>query len=90
MLKKVSDPRHQSYTDYDNYVLLFVRILGAVFHIGSMRKISVELNSKICIGNVAVMLEHDDLDELPYWETINDYLKLFGETELENIIQQLV
>ena len=90
MLKQVSDPRHQSYTDYENYVLLFVRILGAVFHIGSMRKISVELNNKICISNVAVMLKHEDLQELPYWETINNYLKLFSETELENIIQQMV
>ena len=90
MLRKVNDPRRQSYTDYDNYALLFVRILGAVFHIGSMRKISVELNNKICISNVAVMLKHEDLQELPYWETINNYLKLFSETELENIIQQMV
>ena len=37
-LKEVSDPRHQSYITYENYVLLMTRILSAVFYISSMRK----------------------------------------------------
>ena len=90
MLKQVNDPRHKSYIDYENYVILFCRILAVIFRIGSMRKITGEFNNSNCINNIAVILELENLQELPYWETINDYLKLFEATELECIIHKLV
>ncbi len=90
LLRKVDDPRHPSYIDYKNHLILFVRILAAVFHIGSMRKITSNFNNSTVINNIAVLLGEQDLNELPHYETINDYLKLFKETELENVITGIV
>ena len=91
LLKELPDTRHQSYIDYEKEVLLICRILGAVFEIGSMRSITESFNRTNCIKNVSLILGlEEELKELPYWETINDYLKLLPSSELEAIIPQLV
>jgi hypothetical protein len=90
MLRKVSDSRNQSYTTYGNHIILFVRILAVVFHISSMRKITTSFNTRNCIHNIAVLLDEQELKEIPHWETINDYLKSFEETELEEVITKLL
>jgi hypothetical protein len=49
------------------------------------------LNRTNCIKNISRVLELDEeLTELPYWETINDYLKKLEPKELEQIIPRLV
>jgi len=91
LLRQCEDRRHQSYTSYDNYVILFVRILGAAFRIESMRGISEGLNKEICIENINKMIELEEgLEELPHWETINNYLKVLEPSELEDVIPKLV
>lgn len=91
LLRQCLDHRHQSYIDYKKHVLLFVRILGAVFRIESMRGMSEELNKVVSIKNVSRMLElEEELTELPHWKTINDYLEKLNSTELESIIPKLV
>ena len=86
----MKDTRHQSYITYEGHVNLFTRILGSIFHIGSMRKISTEFNHDACIKNVGQMLAVEDLQELPHWSTINNYLEKVDPVELEEIIQKLV
>ena len=90
MLKRVKDPRNQSYITYERQVILMVRILAAIFHIGSMRKTTEEFNKDECIRNVSVLLGIEELEELPHWSTINNYLEKIKDTELENVIQKLV
>lgn len=91
LLKAVKDPRHQSYIDYESHIILFTRILGAVFQIESMRQLSGELNRIVCIKNIGKMLEtKENLIELPHWKTINNYLERFKTEELEKIIHKLV
>jgi len=91
LLENREDPRHQSYIEYENKVILFTRILATVFRIGSMRQITEALNHRISIQNVGTMLELDEeLTELPHWSTINDYLEKLPSTESEAIIPKLV
>lgn len=90
LLKQVEDPRHQSYIIYRNHVLLLTRILSAVFYINSMRKTSEKFNSEIIIENIGLLCGEKDLEELPYWETINNYLKSFPSDELQRVVCQLV
>jgi len=52
------------------------RILSSLFYISSMRKTSEEFNSEILIKNVWTLCKEEAVvEELPYWETINRYLK---------------
>ena len=91
LLKSRKDHRHQSYIDYKNHVILFTRILAAVFRIESMRKTSENLNRVVCIKNVSKILGlEEELSELPHWKTINDYLEALEPSELEEIIPALV
>ena len=89
LLREVSDPRHQSYITYENYVLLMTRILSAVFYISSMRKSSEELNSTIGIANIGA-ITGKKLEEIPYWETINNYLERIDPPEMQEVICGLV
>ncbi len=88
-LGAVSDPRHPSYITYKGHVLLMTRILSSIFYISSMRKTSEEFNSDTVISNIGYICK-EELTELPYWETINEYLKRLKSDELQGIICQLV
>ena len=88
-LREVRDPRHQSYITYSNCTIMMTRILSAIFYISSMRKASEELNSTTAIENIGKLC-HEEIDELPYWETINDYLKRIDPVELQEVIHKTV
>jgi hypothetical protein len=90
LLRQVSDSRHPSYISYSNQIILFVRILAVVFHIGSMRKITSSFNNSNAINNIAVLLGEQALQELPHFDTINNYLKSFKAEDLEKVITSLV
>lgn len=89
LLKRVEDPRHQSYILYSNHVLLMIRILSSIFYINSMRSTSAEFNNETVIENIGILCG-EELEELPYWETINDYLKRFSSDELQKVVWRLV
>ena len=88
-LKGVTDQRHQSYIRYENHVILMTRILAGIFYISSMRKASEEFNNEQMIANIGYVCGRE-LEELPYWETINLYLKKVPEADLQQIIWKLV
>lgn len=90
MLKRLEDPRNQSYITYESHVLLMTRILSSIFYISSMRKTSEEFNSDTVIENIGYLCGTPELSELPYWETINDYLKRLAPTQLQKVVCSLV
>ena len=89
LLKQVHDPRHQSYILYKNHVLLMTRILSAIFYISSMRKTSEEFNCQTIIENIGALCG-EKLEEIPYWETINQYLARIGPEELQDKVCKTV
>lgn len=90
LLKKVKDPRHQSYITYEKEILLMTKILSSLFYIESMRKTSEEFNCREAIENVNTMCGNDGLEQLPHWSTINDFLERLEPSQLEQIIPKLV
>lgn len=90
-LRQLPDHRHQSYITYPTSVLLMTRILSSLCYISSMRKTSEEFNSEQVIDNIwAICGEDQTVRELPYWETINRYLKGLPPEELQKVIQNVV
>ena len=90
MLKRLDDPRDPRYITYESHVLLMTRILSSIFYISSMRKTSQEFNSDTVIENVGYLCGTPELSELPYWETINDYLKKLDPSQLQSVVCRLV
>ena len=90
MLKRLDDPRCQGYITYESHVLLMTRILSSIFYISSMRKTSQEFNSDTVIENIGYLCGKPELSELPYWETINNYLKRLDPGQLQGVVCGLV
>ena len=88
-LKQVTDPRNPSYITYPKELLLILRIIAAVFAVTSMRQISELFNHEICIQNTKNVVHLDTLQEMPYWETTNDFMKEVSTEELQGIIYQM-
>ena len=89
LLKQIRDPRDQRYITYQSQVLLMARILSSIFYISSMRKTSEEFNSETAIENIGYLCRQE-LKELPYWETVNNYLKGVDPQELQDTLCRLV
>lgn len=54
-----------------------------------MRKTSEEFNCAVIIKNIGCLCGETELNELPYWETINDFLKDLATEDLQEIVSQL-
>ena len=89
LLKKVKDPRNQSYITYQSHILLMIRILSSIFYISSMRKTSEEFNSQRVIENIGYLCGQE-LSELPYRKTVSHYLQRLDPQELQKIVCRLV
>lgn len=90
LLLKVDDPRHQSYITYDPDILLLVTILKNLFNMKSMRDMTEGFNKNECIENVKKILKKEDLEELPHYDTINNFLSVLDPEEVEKIRSQLI
>ncbi|MBM7581531.1 hypothetical protein JOD02_000354 [Caldicoprobacter guelmensis] len=84
-LRNVKDPRHKSYITYLPDVILFVMIIKNIMALTSMREMTEELNKDECIKNIEKVLGVESLEELPHYDTINDFLSKLEPTELEKI-----
>ncbi len=84
-LRLVKDPRHQSYIKYDTDLLIFTMIMKNACSITSMSSMSERFNKEECIENMAIVLGYDSLEELPHYDTINDFLCRLQPIELEKI-----
>ena len=74
-LKGVKDKRHQSYIKYTPDIILFTILMKNVTAINSMNQMTTEFNTEECIDNVAKALGYDELEEIPHYDTINNFLK---------------
>ena len=89
LLKQIWDLRDQRYITYQGKVLLMTRILSSIFYISSMRKTSEEFNSETAIGNIGYLCGQG-IEEVPYWETINNCLKGVDPDGLQDTVCKLV
>ena len=84
-LKNVKDHRHQSYITYGPEVILFTMIMKNMTGLKSMRNMSDSFNKEDCIENMGKVLGLKSLQELPHYDTINDFLSGLDIEELEKI-----
>src|SRR5690625_4569136 len=84
-LKKVNDHRHQSYITYGTEVILLTTILKNICNLKSMREMTNQFNREECIENIRELLGIDHLEELPHYDTINNFLSDLNPSDLEHI-----
>lgn len=89
-LKQVKDPRHPSYITYHPGVILMMVVMKNASNLESMREMTDEFNTDNCIENLSKMLGIENLEELPHYDTVNDFLSRLDMEELENIRTYMV
>lgn len=89
-LNAVRDPRHQSYIEYGTDVLLFSVIMKNACGIISMSNMTEKFNKEECIENMAKVLGYERLEELPHYDTINNFLCRLAPEEIEKIRDYMI
>lgn len=89
-MKRVKDPRHPSYIKYEADVLLFPLIMKNACGIISMGNMTEKFNTEECIGNMAAVLGHEALEELPHYDTINNFLSRLEPEQVGKIRDSMI
>ena len=89
-LANIKDERNQSYTTYEPDIILFTVIMKNVSGIVSMNKMTNDFNDAVSIENFATVLGYESLEEIPHYDTINNFLKRLEVVELEKIRDYMV
>lgn len=85
--KETNDPRHQSYVDYSNKVMLGTLYYKGIGGITSMQEMTEKFNDHQIVKNVMNFLGEEEAEYLPHGVTLNEYLERLDPSELEGIIQ---
>ena len=88
-LKSVKDPRHKSYIQYGTDAILFSVLMKNACGIESMSGMTEQFNREECIENISRVLGCE-LEELPHYDTINNFLCELAPEEIEKIRDYMI
>ena len=90
MFENLTDTRNQSYITYQMKTICITRLFGLLCGLTTMTDISSDdFNSDNCIKNLSKIC-NQNLEELPYWETIQDVFINIKTEELRDIQKYIV
>lgn len=85
----LTDVRNQSYVTYNMKVICVTRLFGLLCGLTSMTAISDKIDTENAIKNISSMCK-EKLNEIPYWETIQDVFININIDELRDIQKYIV
>lgn len=85
----LTDVRNKSYVTYNMKTICVTRLFGLLCGITSISSISNDLNTDATIKNISTICK-TKLEELPYWETIQDVFENININELRQIQKYIV
>ena len=86
----LTDTRNQSYVTYDMKAICVTRLFGLLCGLTSLSIISDDdFNTDACIENISTICQ-TKLNELPYWETIQDVFVHIKIDELRDVQKYMV
>ena len=88
-LQRVKDPRHKSYIQYGTDAMLFSVLMKNACSIESMSGMTEQFNREECIENMSRVLGCE-LEELPHYDTINNFLSDLEPEEIEKIRDYMI
>lgn len=90
MFENLTDVRNQSYVTYKMKTICVTRLFGFLCGLTTMTDISSDVfNTDNCIKNLSKICGQN-LEEIPYWETIQDVFINIKTDELRNIQKYIV
>ena len=89
MFNELTDTRNQSYVTYNMKTICVTRLFGLLCGLTTMSDISNKMETDCSIKNISNIC-NQDLDNLPYWETIQDVFINIKTDELRTIQKYIV
>lgn len=90
MFENLTDVRNQSYLTYKMKTICVTRLFGFLCGLTTMTDISSDVfNTDNCIKNLSKICGQN-IEEIPYWETIQDVFININTDELRNIQKYIV
>lgn len=89
MFENLTDVRNKSYVTYKMKIICVTRLFGLLCGLTTMTDISNDFNSDNCIKNLSKICGQN-LEEIPYWETIQDVFITINTNELRDIQKYIV
>lgn len=89
-LLEMDDPRNQSYITYTQADLGYMAILKNVCGQYSMREMEENFNKDTCIDTLRILSGHQELDEMPHYDTLNYYLERLSPDCLADIRKKMI
>ena len=89
-INEIEDPRNTSYITYTQEDLLILGILKNICSVESMRSLDENLNEEICIQNFARITGHHELEEIPHYDTLNNYLERLSPSALSDVRSRMI
>ena len=90
MFENLTDVRNKSYITYKMKTICVTRLFGLLCGLTTMTDISSDdFNTNDCIKNLSKICEQN-LEEIPYWETIQDVFMNIKISELKDIQKYIV
>lgn len=86
----VNDVRHASYITYEPDILLFTVIMKNVAGITSMNRMTRDFNADYAINNIAKSLNLENLEEIPHYATVNNFLEKLDIKQIESIRDYMI
>lgn len=87
--KDLTDTRNQSYITYSMKEICVTRLFGLLCGITSLSSLTDKFDTEIVIKNMATIC-NQKMNELPYWETIQDVFEKIDTNELRMIQKYIV
>lgn len=89
-IEEMTDPRHPSYTTYTQSDYVYMALLKNICGVKPMHSIEETFNHENCIRTLAIFSGHEELEEMPHSDSLNNYLRELSPKCLAELRKKMV
>lgn len=89
-IEELEDPRNPSYITYTQADFGYLVILKNICSQHSMRQMEENFNETVCIDTLRILSGDKNLEEMPHYDTVNDYLERLSPECLAGLRKKMV
>ena len=87
---EITDPRNKSYITYTQNDLIVLGLIKNICSIDSMRQMEEKFNEETCIETFKLITGDKNISEIPYYGTLNYYLKMLSPECLDELRRKMI
>ena len=89
-IEEMTDPRHPSYTTYTQSDYVYMALLKNICGVKTMHSMEETFNHENCIRTLSIFSGHEELEEMPHSDSLNNYLRELSPKCLAGLRKKMV